>query len=76
MGNFSFENLSNLQQAQARGQLIWQTGFSKTCTAIRKIGGARRNRIGFSFPKLYRGICRDDRRSDENEEQTTGHIGV
>ena len=35
-----------------RGQLICQIGFSKTCTAIRKIGGARRNRIGFSSPNF------------------------
>jgi hypothetical protein len=36
----------------------WQQNF----TVIRKIDGARRNRIGFTFPELYGGISKVERR--------------
>src|SRR6266508_2097118 len=37
--------------------------------SIRKIDGARRNRIGFTFPELYGEIFWEREGRDENEEQ-------
>ena len=47
----------------------------KTCTAFRKIGGARRNRIGFSFPKtLSRNFQRRMKKEMKTKSKISGHI--
>ena len=47
----------------------------KTCTVIRKIGGARRNRIGFSFSKtLSRNFQRRMEKEMKTKSKISGHI--
>ena len=47
----------------------------KTCTVIRKIGEARRNLIGFSFPKtLSRNFQKRIEKEMKTKSKTSGHI--
>ena len=49
--------------------------LTKTCTVIRKIGGARRNRIGFSFPRsLSRNFHRRMEKEMKTKSKISGHI--
>ena len=49
--------------------------FTKTCTVIRKIGGARRNRIGFSFLKTLSGnFHRRMEKEMKTKSKISGHI--
>ena len=62
-----FVKLLERQAAKSRSQVV----LRKTCTVIRKIGGVRRNRIGFSFAKK---LSRNFQRRMEKEMKTNSKI--
>ena len=76
-GRHKLEQLPNATPPRSRAKSVTATTCSlgrralrKTCTVIRKIGGARRKRIGFSFHKsLLEEFPQKNGERDENEEQ-------
>jgi hypothetical protein len=64
LGRFSGKEFQR-QVAKSRSQ----AGFAKTCTVIRKIRGARLNRIGFSSTDRIEEFPNKNGQRDENEEQ-------
>ena len=68
---FNATILSKLSSCQSRKK----RKFTKTCTVIRKIGGARRNRIGFSFPKtLSENFHTRMEKEMKTKSKISGHI--